>query len=1173
MTKTKRIFKTMDGNTAAAHVAYAFTEVASVFPITPSSPMAEHIDEWSAQGRKNLFGHTVKVQEMQSEGGAAGAMHGALQSGALANTFTSSQGLMLMIPSLFKIVGELLPGVFHVASRTVASHALTIFAEHNDVMSMRSTGVAMLAESSVQEVMDLSAVAHATAISSRIPFMNFFDGFRTSHELQKIEVLDYEELNQFLDRDAVTAFRKRALNPDDPVWRGSCETATIYMQHRESLNKFYDKVPDMVEEYMHKVTALTGREYHPFNYTGAPDAESVIVIMGSGAEVTEEIVKRLVVQGKKVGCINVHLFRPWSETYFLRALPKTVKRIAVLDRTKEPGANGEPLYHSVTATFAASDNAPKIYGGRYGLGGKDYLPADVIACFDNLAADVPKDGFTLSIVDDVTFTSLPRTCELHIDNEGLKSCKFWGFGSDGTVGANKSAIKIIGDNTDMYAQGYFSYDSKKSGGVTVSHLRFGTNQIKMPYLIDDADFIACHRQSYVHSFDLLNGIKEGGTFLLNCTWTPEELADKLPAGLKRTIAAKHVNFYTVDAVAIAQKIGLGGRINMIMQSAFFKLANVIPLDLAISKLKDSVVTSYGNKGQKVIDMNQAAIDEGVQAIVKIEVPADWEAAAENVTEDMPHTEFYKKFAAPMNALEGDAFPVSMYDGWEDGTYPTDTCKEEKRGVAMFVPKWDAAACVQCNQCSFVCPHAAIRPFLTTPEEASNAPEGFVAEGAVGAAGLKFSIVISVKDCLGCGSCTKVCPKKALTMTPYDEEEYKSKIWDYVVDLPVKPNPMKKTTVKGSQFEMPYLEFTGACAGCAETPYAKAITQLFGDRMIIANAHGCSNVWGGSAPTCGYKKNQQGHGPAWGNSLFEDNAEYGFGMFLGDRNNRELLKGYVQEAMEVASSELKEILQDWTDNMMVSEGTRERADKVVAALEKEKAGVSELERVYDLKQNLIKRSHWLFGGDGWAYDIGYGGLDHVLALDEDVNVFVFDTEVYSNTGGQPSKATPTAAVGKFAVTGKRTKKKDLGMMAMTYGYIYVAQVAMGASPAQFMKAIEEAEAYPGPSLIIGYSPCINHGLKAGQGNSQIEQKHAVEAGYWSLYRYNPLLKEEGKNPLLLDSQKPTANFRDFLMGEVRFASLKKVNPDAAEALFEKTEKDARDKYESYIRMHEALEPKS
>ena len=1167
----EKMFKTMDGNTAAAHVAYAFTEVASVFPITPSSPMAESIDEWSAQGRKNLFGHTVKVQEMQSEGGAVAAMHGALQCGALANTFTSSQGLMLMIPSMFKIAGELLPGVFHVASRTVASHALTIFAEHNDVMTTRSTGIAMLAESSVQEVMDLSAVAHAAAISGRIPFMNFFDGFRTSHEIQKVEVIDYSDLAKFLDEKALLSFRQRALNPDNPVWRGACETGDIYMQHLESRNKFYDRIPDLVEKYMRKVEQLTGREYHLFNYTGASDAESVIVIMGSGAEVTEETVRYLVGQGRKVGCLNVHLFRPWSEKHFLAALPRTVKRIAVLDRSKEPGANGDPLYQSVVSTYATLTNAPQIYAGRFGLGGKEYLPTDVVACFDNLDKEAPKNHFVLGIIDDVTNLSLERTFDVNIGESSLHACKFWGFGSDGTVGANKSAIKIIGDNTNLYAQGYFAYDSKKSGGVTVSHLRFSKDPIRMPYLIHQADFIACHRQSYVYNFDLLQGIKDGGIFLLNCTWTMEELEERIPAKLKRNIAKKHVKFYIIDAVTIASKIGLGGRINMIMQSAFFKLANVIPLDLAIRKLKDSVVISYGKKGQHIVEMNWAAIDAGASAIIPVEYSKDWAEAKDNKVEMVEHSEFFKKFAAPMEALQGDSFPVSIYDGWEDGTYPLDTAKEEKRGASVFVPTWDAEKCVQCNKCSFVCPHAAIRPFLLTPKEASDAPQGLLMKKTQGAPNLKFSIGISVKDCLGCTSCVKVCPTGALEMDQFEKEEYKAPLWDYLVELPQKTNFMDKSTVKGSQFEMPYLEFTGACAGCAETPYAKIITQLYGDRMIIANAHGCSNVWGGSAPTSGYKVNSQGHGPAWANSLFEDNAEYGFGFLLGERSNRQLLKGYVEDAKLVASPQLKALLQEWEDNMDVAQNTRKRSDDVIAALEKEKKGKVELERVYNMKQYLIKRSTWIFGGDGWAYDIGYGGLDHVVAQDENVNIFIFDTAVYSNTGGQPSKATPTAAVGKFATMGKRTKKKDLGMMCMSYGYIYVAQVAMGADPAQFMKAVTEAEAYDGPSIIIGYAPCINHGLKAGQGSSQIEQKRAVDAGYWHLYRYNPTLKDKGKNPFILDSKKPKANFRDFLMGEVRFASLQKVYPEAAESMFEKTEKDAKDRYESYVRLQCALEP--
>ncbi|OKY52709.1 pyruvate:ferredoxin (flavodoxin) oxidoreductase [Megasphaera cerevisiae] len=1170
MSKYKKRFKTMDGNTAAAHVAYAFTEVATIYPITPSSPMAEQVDEWAAHGRKNLFGHTVKVSEMQSEGGAAGAMHGALAAGALTTTFTASQGLMLMLPELFKIAGELLPGVFHVASRTVASNALSIMGENNDVMTTRTSGVAMLAESSVQEIMDLSAVAHGAAISSRIPFINFFDGFRTSHEIQKIEVLEEEDLKQFLDPDAVQAFRDRSLNPDKPVLRGAVDSAEIYMQHRESINKFYEKVPDIVEGYMRKITAITGREYHLFNYTGAPDAEFVVVALGSGAETTEEVVKYLAAQGQKVGCINVHLFRPWSEKHFLAMLPETVKRIGVLERTKEPGSNGEPLYQSVTATFATIKDAPEIYGGRYGLGSKDILPADIVACFDNLQADKPKKNFTLCITDDVCLSSLPRTSTIYVGGKNLKSCKFWGFGSDGTVGANKSAIKIIGDNTDMYAQAYFAYDSKKSGGVTISHLRFGSSPIKMPYLIHTADFIACHRQSYVHQFELLQGIKPGGIFLLNCTWTPDELEEKLPASLKRVIAENKVQFYIINGVEIGRKIGLGSRINMIMQAAFFKLANIIPLDLAITKLKESVMTAYGKKGQKIVDMNNAAIDQGIQAIVKIDVPKEWKIAQDVPVPEAAYSEYYKKFADPMNCMLGDTLPVSAFDGREDGTYPTGTAKEEKRGVAIFVPSWDSDACIQCNQCAFVCPHAAIRPFLMTPAEAEQAPAGIAVTDAAGVADMKYSIITSVMDCLGCGSCTYVCPKQALTMQPFDDEEYKAPLWDYSIHLPKKSNPMKKTTVKGSQFEQPLCEFTGACAGCGETPYAKLLTQLYGDRMMIANSHGCSHVWAASAPGIGYAVNEKGHGPSWADSLFEDAAEYGYGMFLGVRSGRELLKGYVAEAMAAASPALQSVLQDWQDHMMVSEGTRERADAVVALLEKEKKGISILEEVYRQRQYLVKRSHWIFGGDGWSYDIGYGGLDHVLSQNQDINVFVCDTEVYSNTGGQASKATPTAAVAQFAAAGKRNKKKDLGMMAMTYGYVYVAQVAMGADKNQLLKAITEAEAYPGPSLIIGYSPCISHGLKAGQGQSQLEEKRAVECGYWNLYRYNPELRKKGQNPFTLDSAKPTANFREFLMGEVRYSSLKKTFPEIAEALFADTEHDARERYESYVRLQKSLD---
>lgn len=1171
---TKRMMKTMDGNTAAAHVAYAFTEVASIFPITPSSPMAEHVDEWAASGRKNLFGHKVDVVEMESEAGAAGAIHGSLQAGALTTTFTSSQGLMLMIPNLFKIAGELLPGVFHVASRTVATNALTIFAEHMDVMATRMTGVAMIAESSVQEVMDLSAVAHASAISGRLPFMNFFDGFRTSHELQKIEVLGDDDLRQMLDMEAVMAFRKRAMNPDKPVFRGAVESPEIYFQHRESANKFYDQLPDIVNGYMDKVSEITGREYHPFNYTGAPDAEYVMVIMGSGAEVAEETVNYLTAKGEKVGVINVHLFRPFSTKFFLETLPATAKRVVVMERTKEIAATGEPMFEDVASVFSTKANSPEIYGGRYGLGSKELLPVDIVSVFDNLKAYKPMQRFTVGIVDDVTHLSLSRKENIHLAPKGLKACKFWGFGSDGTVGANKSAIKIIGDHTDMYAQAYFAYDSKKSGGITISHLRFGDAPIKMPYLIHTADFIACHRQGYVNQYELLQGLRKGGTFLLNCTWKPEELEEKLPAVMKRYIAQNDIEFYTLDAVGIAQKLGLGSRINMIMQSGFFHLAQIIPVADAVKYLKEAVESSYGNKGQDVVDKNNAAIDEGVKSVVRITVPGNWLEAVDAPKEARKVSDFYKNFGDTVNKQLGDILPVSTFEGWEDGTYPTGITADEKRGVAINVPEWIPENCIQCNQCSFVCPHAAIRPFLSTAEETAAAPAGYETKVATGAKEYQFRIVVSQEDCLGCGSCANICPapKKALVMKSYDTQTEKSVLWDYALTLAPKVNPMNKYTVKGSQFETPLLEFSGACAGCAETTYAKVVTQLYGDRMMIANAHGCSSVWGGSAPSCSYTKNANGHGPAWADSLFEDNAEFGFGMFLGTRNGRKVLAGFVDEALVagVGSAELQVALQEWKENMMISDQTRERADKVEALLTAEAAGIPILETILDYKQYLVKRSQWIFGGDGWSYDIGFGGLDHVLAQGEDVNVLIFDTEVYSNTGGQSSKATPTAAIAKFAAAGKKTKKKDLGMIAMTYGYIYVAQIAMGADKNQMMKAMAEAEAYPGPSVIIAYSPCINHGLRIGMGFSQEEEKRAVAAGYWDLYRYNPSLKDEGKNPFSLDSKAPTANFREFLMGEVRFSSLLKSFPDTAEALFEKTEADANERRMSYVRMQKSLE---
>ncbi|MTK14106.1 MAG: pyruvate:ferredoxin (flavodoxin) oxidoreductase [Clostridiaceae bacterium] len=1163
-----RKMKTMDGNTAAAHISYAFTDVAAIFPITPSSPMAEHVDEWVAQGRKNIFGQTVKVMEMQSEGGAAGAVHGSLQAGALTTTYTASQGLLLMIPNMYKIAGELLPGVFHVTARALAANSLSIFGDHQDVMAARQTGFALLAESSLQKVMDLSAVAHLAAIKSRVPFMNFFDGFRTSHEIQKIEVLEYDELKGLVDMDAVNAFRRRALNPDHPVTRGTAQNPDIYFQEREVSNKYYETLPEIVEGYMQEITKLTGREYHLFNYYGAKDAERIIIAMGSVCDAVEETIDYLMAKGEKVGLLNVHLYRPFSLEHFFKYIPKTVKKIAVLDRTKEPGSLGEPLYLDVKNAFYGKEWQPVIVGGRYGLGSKDTVPAHILPVFENLKADAPKDGFTISIVDDVTNTSLPVVEDIDTTPAGTKACKFWGLGSDGTVGANKSAIKIIGDHTDMYAQGYFAYDSKKSGGITVSHLRFGKTPIKSPYLINKADFVACHNQSYVYKYNVLEGLKKGGKFLLNTIWTPEEVEANLPASYKKFIAENNIEFYTLNAVKIAQEIGLGGRINMIMQSAFFKIANVIPVEDAIKYLKDAVVTSYGKKGQKVVDMNNAAIDKGVESIVRIEVPATWASAVEEAAAAVEAPEFIKKIVIPMNRQDGDKLPVSAFIGMEDGTFPHGTAAYEKRGIAINVPEWQMDKCIQCNQCSFVCPHAAIRPILLTEEEATKAPATLQVKDANGAKGLKFHIAVSPLDCSGCGNCADICPakEKALVMKPLDTQLEKAPTWDYVMAVSPKANPMSKFNVKGSQFEKPLLEFSGACAGCMETSYAKVVTQLFGDRMMIANATGCSSIWGASAPATPYTVNHRGHGPSWANSLFEDNAEFGLGMYLGVTQLREKLAMTVIEAIANApEGEVKAALEEWLDNMNVGEGTRERADRVIAAIEAANCDCPTLKEIYENKDFLVKRSNWIFGGDGLAYDIGYGGLDHVLASGEDVNVFVFDTEVYSNTGGQSSKATPTAAIAKFAASGKQTKKKDLGMMAMSYGYVYVAQVSMGADKNQTLKAIAEAEAYPGPSLIIGYSPCINHGLRNGMGKSQQEGKRAVECGYWAMYRYNPALKEEGKNPFVLDSKEPTADFREFLMGEVRYASLAKQFPEAADALFEKTQRDAMERLEGYKKL--------
>ncbi|MBP2650503.1 MAG: nifJ 2 [Firmicutes bacterium] len=1165
--------KTMDGNTAAAHVSYAFTEVAAIYPITPSSPMAESVDEWVAEGRKNIFGEPVKVVEMQSEGGAAGAVHGSLQAGALTTTYTASQGLLLMIPNMYKIAGELLPTVFHVSARALAANSLNIFGDHQDVMAARQTGFALLAGSSVQQVMDLAAVAHLSAIKGRVPFVNFFDGFRTSHEVQKIELLDYADLAKLVDYEALDAFRRRALNPDHPVIRGTAQNPDIYFQEREVSNKYYEATPAIVENYMAEINKITGRDYHLFNYYGAKDADRMIIAMGSVCEAIEETVDYLNAQDEKVGLLTVHLYRPFSLDHFFKYIPKTVKKIAVLDRTKEPGSLGEPLYLDVKSAFYGKEWQPLIVGGRYGLGSKDVIPAHIVSVYDNLKLAQPKDKFTVSIVDDVTNTSLPVGKDVDTTPAGTTACKFWGLGSDGTVGANKSAIKIIGDHTDMYAQGYFAYDSKKSGGVTVSHLRFGKKPIKSPYLINKADFVACHNQSYVQKYNVLEGIKPGGVFLLNCTWNQAELEENLPASIKRNIAKNNINFYTIDAVKIAQEIGLGGRINMIMQSGFFKLANIIPVEEALGYLKNAVASSYGSKGQKVVDMNNAAIDLGVNALVKITIPDAWKNLKDEADAKSDAPEFIKKILIPMNRQEGDSLPVSAFVGIEDGTFPSGTSAYEKRGIAINVPEWQLEHCIQCNQCSYVCPHATVRPVLANEAELAAAPAGFTAKAATGAKDLSFRIAVSPLDCVGCGNCAEVCPskQKALVMKPIATQMEQAPLWDYAMKLAPKANPMNKETVKGSQFEQPLLEFSGACAGCGETPYAKLITQLFGDRMMIANATGCSSIWGASAPSMPYTKNHRGHGPAWANSLFEDNAEYGLGMFTGAKKVRENLATSITKALELSvSADLKAAMNEWLANKDKGQGTRDRADKLIACLEAEKSADPLLKEIYKNKDFFVKRSQWIFGGDGWAYDIGYGGLDHVLASNEDVNVFVFDTEVYSNTGGQSSKSTPTAAIAKFAASGKQTKKKDLGMMAMSYGYVYVAQISMGADKNQTLKAIAEAEAYPGPSLIIAYAPCINHGLKVGMGNSQLEAKRAVESGYWSMYRYNPSLAEEGKNPFSVDSKEPTADFKEFLMGEVRYSSLKRQYPEVADKLFDKTAQDAAERRESYQQKAKSFE---
>ena len=1164
--------KTMDGNSAAAYVSYAFTDVAAIYPITPSSPMAEIVDDMAAHGEKNIFGQEVRVVEMQSEAGASGTVHGSLASGALTTTYTASQGLLLMIPNMYKIAGELLPGVFHVTARTLAAHALCIFGDHSDVMATRQTGFALLCSSSVQEAMDLGAVAHLSAIKGRVPFLHFFDGFRTSHEIQKIELLDYADLKDLCDMDAVKKFREQALNPEHPVIRGTAQNPDIFFQAREASNKYYNELPAIVADYMEKISKLTGREYKPFDYVGAPDAENIIVAMGSVCETIEETMNVLLAKGEKVGLVKVRLYRPWAPEYLKAVMPKTVKRIAVLDRTKEPGAMGDPLYMDIRTMYYDEKDAPEVYGGRYGLGSKDTTPGQIVAVFNNLKAAQPKNQFTIGIVDDVTNTSL-ETVDIATEPEGTVRCKFWGLGSDGTVGANKQAIKIIGDHTDMYAQGYFSYDSKKSGGVTISHLRFGKNKIQSTYLINEADFVACHNQAYVHQYNLLKGLKKGGNFVLNCIWDDKELDENLPAAMKQYIAKNDINFYTIDATAVATEIGLGNRINMIMQAAFFKLANVIPVEQAVEYLKQSIVKTYGKKGENIVKMNQEAVDRGVNGLHKVEVPASWATASDKAGEKKELPEFITDVLIPMNRQEGDDLPVSTFADIADGTFPSGTAAYEKRGVAVAVPEWIPENCIQCNQCAFICPHATIRPVLVNEAEKKAAPAGFktIKASGKGMEGYEFRMQVSPLDCLGCGNCADICPakNKALVMKPLDTQEAEAPNWEYAMKMPVRDNLMDKTSVKGSQFAKPYIEFSGACAGCGETPYIKVVTQLFGDRMMIANATGCSSIWGASAPSMPYCKDENGRGPSWANSLFEDNAEYGLGMATGVRQMREKIKSSMEALMAAgAPADVEAACKAWIDGMEDGAKSRELSDAVVEAIKKASLtgdAKAAAEEILAKKDFLVKKSVWCLGGDGWSYDIGYGGVDHVLASGEDINILVFDTEVYSNTGGQSSKATPTAAVAKFAASGKKIKKKDLGMMAMSYGYVYVAQCGMGADKNQFIKAIKEAEAYHGPSLIICYAPCINHGLKKGMGKTQENEKDAVACGYWQLYRFNPELKEEGKNPFSLDSKEPTESFRDFIMGQVRYSSLAKEFPDSAEDLFTKAEENAKERLEGYKKL--------
>lgn len=1161
--------KSVDGNTAAAHIAYAFSDVAAIYPITPSSPMGEEVDAWAAYGRKNIFDQVLKVSEMQSEGGAAGAVHGALSAGACATTFTASQGLLLMIPNMYKISGELMPCVFHVTGRALAGQALSIFGDHQDVMAARATGFAILSSNSVQEVMDLALVAHLSTLQASVPFLHFFDGFRTSHEIQKIEMIEYEDIKKLVNWDAIKKHRQRALNPEHPHQRGTAQNPDIYFQLTEAANSFYQKVPGIVEEEMKKVTALTGRTYHLFDYVGAPDADRVVIMMGSGCEIAEETVGFLIKKGEKVGLIKVRLYRPFSVEHFLSALPKTVKKIAVLDRTKETAAFGEPLYLDVCSVLHDRNLHPLVVGGRYGLGSKDFTPTMAKAVFDNLKQATPKNHFTVGIIDDVTNTSLPLGEQIDTASEGLIRCKFWGIGGDGTVGANKDAIKIIGDNTDMFVQGYFAYDSKKSGGVTMSHLRFGKSPIHSSYLIDKADYIACHQPSYVDKYDLLEGIRDSGTFVLNTSWTLKDMETCLPNSLKRIIAQKHLKFYTIDAVKIAEEIGLGGRINMIMQTVFFKLSNVLPIDDAIQYLKDAIEKTYGKKGRSVIEMNWKAVDAALQGLHETRYPSSWSTLPPQkpLKRDVP--EFVLKVMCPMLAQQGDKLPVSAFT--PAGIFPSGTTKYEKRGVAINVPEWLIDKCIQCNQCAMVCPHAAIRPVLLTSEELKKAPSGYSAKKAIGkeAGGLSFRIQVYTEDCMGCGNCADICPakEKALVMKPIATQmQTQIPYQQYSEKIPIRSGGFDKFTVKGSQFQQPLLEFSGACSGCGETPYLKTITQLFGDRMIIANATGCSSIWGGSAPSVPFTTNAKGYGPAWANSLFEDNAEYGFGMALATMQRREKLADIITHAMEKTSGELKIAFTEWLDHMYDAEESKAASEKIKSLLEKNHDDPL-LNEIWESRDMLTKKSIWCLGGDGWAYDIGYGGLDHVIAMNEDVNLLVFDTELYSNTGGQSSKATPIGSIAKFAESGKKTKKKDLGLIAMSYGYVYVASVSMGANKNQFMKAIKEAESYRGPSLIIAYAPCINHGIKAGMGKTQEEEKRAVDSGYWPLYRYDPRLVAEGKNPFQLDSGEPNGSIHDFLMGEVRYAALTKTFPGEAERLHKKLEEQVVARYKMYKAMAE------